>query len=139
MAHTLKGSAANLGLEALAQLAAEMEQSLEQQVLPSFELLQQAQSLLTQVDDELSAWEHQHKEPLLAENLDWGLWYQQLQQAINDYDVTALSLSKSIRQVSQWDSAQQAALISAIEDFDFEQAKALLASYPQLSGERLNQ
>lgn len=116
-----------------------MEQSLEQQVPPSFEQLQQAQSLLTQVDDELSAWEHQHKEPLLAENLDWGLWYQQLQQAINDYDVTALSLSKSIRQVSLWDSEQQAALISAIEDFDFEQAKALLASYPQLSGERLSQ
>ncbi|EKF9772421.1 response regulator [Vibrio cholerae] len=139
VAHTLKGSAANLGLEALAQLAAEMEQSLEQQVPPSFEQLQQAQSLLTQVDDELSAWEHQHKEPLLVENLDWGLWYQQLQQAINGYDVSALSLSKSIRQVSQWDSAQQAALISAIEDFDFEQAKALLASYPQLSGEHLSQ
>ncbi len=95
--------------------------------------------MLTQVDDELSAWEHQHKEPLLAENLDSGLWFQQLQQAINGYDVSALSRSKSIRQVYQLDSAQQAALISAIEYFDFEQAKTLLASYPQLSGEHLSQ
>ncbi len=132
VAHTLKGSAANLGLDELAQLAAKMENDLEQKLELETELIERVDTILMQVDDELSMWENQHKEPERDASIDWAQWYQQLHQAISDYDVIALNLSKPIRQVTVWNSAQQEALINAIENFDFEQAKQLLESYPAL-------
>lgn len=132
VAHTLKGSAANLGLDELAQLAAKMENDLEQKLELETELIERVDTILMQVDDELSIWENQHKESERDASIDWAQWYQQLHQAISDYDVIALNLSKPIRQVTVWNSAQQEALINAIENFDFEQAKQLLESYPAL-------
>lgn len=132
VAHTLKGSAANLGLDELAQLAARMENDLEQKLELETELIERVDTILMQVDDELSIWENQHNEPERDASIDWAQWYQQLHQAISDYDVIALNLSKPIRQVTVWNSAQQEALINAIENFDFEQAKQLLESYPAL-------
>lgn len=131
-AHTLKGSAANLGLDAIAQLAAEMEHTLEQNNFPSLALVQQVNVALTQIDTELSIWERLRNEPQLMAGKDWGAWYQQLQIAINDFDVVVLNECKSIRQIAQWNTSQQEELITAIENFDFEQAKQLLARYPRL-------
>ncbi|QXC58855.1 response regulator [Vibrio mimicus] len=130
VAHTLKGSAANLGLDELAKIASEMEQGLCEQVEPASTQLEQTQTILTQVNEELLAWDKLHSHSELDKNFDSTAWYQQLQQAIKDYDVIALNLCKPIRQVTAWDSTQQTALINAIENFDFEQAKQLLESYP---------
>jgi len=98
---------------------------------PNKEDIQQAQRLLNQVNDELAMWETQHHEPECQASMDWRMWYQQLWQAINDYDVVALNLSKPIRQVSAWNPTQQEALISALENFDYERAKQLLEEYPE--------
>ncbi|PAR37008.1 hybrid sensor histidine kinase/response regulator [Vibrio metoecus] len=131
VAHTLKGSSANLGFDSLTQFAASLEHRLEQQMEPNKEDIQQAQRLLNQVNDELAMWETQHHEPECQASMDWRMWYQQLWQAINDYDVVALNLSKPIRQVSAWNPTQQEALISALENFDYERAKQLLEEYPE--------
>lgn len=130
VAHTLKGSAANLGLDELAKIASEMEQGLCEQVEPASTQLEKTQTILTQVNEELLKWDKLHSNSELDKNFDSTAWYQQLQQAIKDYDVIALNLCKPIRQVTAWDSTQQTALINAIENFDFEQAKQLLESYP---------
>lgn len=131
VAHTLKGSSANLGFDSLAQFAASLEHRLEQQMEPNREDIQQAQRLLIQVNDELAIWEMQHHKPECQASMDWSAWYQQLWQAVNDYDVVALNLSKPIRQVSAWNPTQQEALINALENFDYERAKQLLAEYPE--------
>jgi hypothetical protein len=50
---------------------------------------------------------------------------------VNNYDVNALDVIKQVKQSELWDSEQVETLINLIENFEFEQAKELLAQLPR--------
>ncbi|MBY7667093.1 response regulator [Vibrio anguillarum] len=127
--HTLKGSAANLGIEPIAQLANEMEGVVQRHTKPAIQDLNTVSKLMSTLLDELRDWEQTQLHPQ-QEHRDIALLYQQLVQCVENYDADAIHMIHQIKQCNLWSDEQKKSLMHAIEDFDFEAAKEVLAQLP---------
>ncbi|MCC4238503.1 Hpt domain-containing protein [Vibrio anguillarum] len=127
--HTLKGSAANLGIEPIAQLANEMEGVVQRHTKPAIQDLNTVSKLMSTLLDELRDWELTQLHPQ-QEHRDIALLYQQLVQCVENYDADAIHMIHQIKQCNLWSDEQKKSLMHAIEDFDFEAAKEVLAQLP---------
>ncbi|MCS0350559.1 response regulator [Vibrio ordalii] len=127
--HTLKGSAANLGIEPIAQLANEMEGVVQRHTKPAIQDLNTVSKFMSTLLDELRDWEQTQLYPQ-QEHRDIALLYQQLVQCVENYDADAIHMIHQIKQCNLWSDEQKKSLMHAIEDFDFEAAKEVLAQLP---------
>jgi HPt (histidine-containing phosphotransfer) domain-containing protein len=131
MAHTLKGASANLGIDSVARLARKIEIQIEEQSDGVVETCQKIRDLVSQLNDQFTHWQkhrQQESKPIYHELKEL---YEQLVENVNNYDVNALDVIKQVKQSELWDSEQVETLINLIENFEFEQAKELLAQLPR--------
>jgi HPt (histidine-containing phosphotransfer) domain-containing protein len=131
MAHTLKGASANLGIDSVARLARKIEIQIEEQSDGVVETCQKIRDLVSQLNDQFTHWQkhrQQESKPIYHELKEL---YEQLVENVNNYDVNALDVIKQVKQSELWDSEQAETLINLIENFEFEQAKELLAQLPR--------
>lgn len=131
MAHSLKGSSANLGITLLSQLAAKMERNVKQQNSAALGELELCSEMVSKLHKELSQWNAEHCHKDLKTEMNPVELYQRLVQFVDEYDVEALSIVQEAELFGVWSEEQKLQLIDAIEGFEFELAKQLLDQFPK--------
>lgn len=131
MAHTLKGASANLGINELATLAVQIEKRVKSSDKSAIELAQQAQSTVKQLRKQMQAWRGLQAPPTDVSCSEFKELYLRLVEKVENYDVAALEIISQTKQCDLWSDEDKNKLIELIEDFEFEQAKALLDKLPQ--------
>lgn len=131
MAHSLKGSSANLGITLLSQLAAKMERNVKQQNSAALGELELCSEMVSKLHKELSQWNAEHCHKDLKTEMNPAELYQRLVQFVEEYDVEALSIVQEAELFGVWSEEQKLQLIDAIEGFEFELAKQLLDQFPK--------
>ncbi len=131
MAHTLKGAAANLGVTPLAQLAIKMEKSIDHQSKTVIGELELAGVALDKLHAQLSEWQKRHVNVSEQECEEAAELYKRLVELVDQYDVAAVDVIKQAKDCDVWTDEQKQQLINAIESFEFEQAKEMLAAFPK--------
>lgn len=131
MAHSLKGSSANLGITLLSQLAAKMERNVKQQNSAALGELELCSEMVSKLHKELSQWNAEHCHKDLKTEMNPVELYQRLVQFVEEYDVEALSIVQEAELFGVWSEEQKLQLIDAIEGFEFELAKQLLDQFPK--------
>ncbi|KOO08845.1 PAS domain-containing hybrid sensor histidine kinase/response regulator [Vibrio hepatarius] len=131
MAHTLKGSSANLGVDLLSQLATKMEESIEDKSQIALEELKICQSIIDKLSTQLKQWQSNQHHNGASESQTQPELYQHVVNLVEAYDVEALSVIKETQHFSEWTEDQKQQLIDAIEGFEFELAKDLLDQFPK--------
>ncbi|WP_159654331.1 hybrid sensor histidine kinase/response regulator [Vibrio atypicus] len=131
MAHTLKGASANLGIDSVARLARKIETQIEEQSEGVVETCQQIRDVVSHLNDQFTRWQKHHQQESKPICHELKELYEQLVENVNNYDVNALDVIKQVKQSELWDSEQVETLINLIENFEFEQAKELLAQLPR--------
>ncbi|EPR5514107.1 response regulator, partial [Vibrio vulnificus] len=131
MAHTLKGAAANLGVTPLAQLAVKMEKSIDHRSKTVIGELELAGVALDKLHAQLSEWQTRHVNVSEQECEEAVELYKRLVELVEQYDVAAVDVIKQAKDCDVWTDEQKQQLINAIESFEFEQAKEMLAAFPK--------
>ncbi|HDY7800607.1 TPA: response regulator, partial [Vibrio vulnificus] len=131
MAHTLKGAAANLGVTPLAQLAIKMEKSIDHHSKTVIGELELAGVALDKLHAQLSEWQKRHVNVSEQECEEAAELYKRLVELVEQYDVAAVDVIKQAKDCDVWTDEQKQQLINAIESFEFEQAKEMLAAFPK--------
>ncbi|ENH9207776.1 response regulator, partial [Vibrio vulnificus] len=131
MAHTLKGAAANLGVTPLAQLAIKMEKSIDHHSKTVIGELELAGVALDKLHAQLSEWQKRHVNVSEQECEEAAELYKRLVELVEQYDVAAVDVIKQAKDCDVWTDEEKQQLINAIESFEFEQAKEMLAAFPK--------
>ncbi len=131
MAHTLKGAAANLGVTPLAQLAIKMEKSIDHHSKTVIGELELAGVALDKLHAQLSEWQRRHVNVSEQECEEAAELYKRLVELVEQYDVAAVDVIKQAKDCDVWTDEEKQQLINAIESFEFEQAKEMLAAFPK--------
>jgi CheY-like chemotaxis protein len=131
MAHSLKGSSANLGIALLSKLAAKMERSIKEHSKTALGELDVSTAIIEKLHQELSLWQEKSQQQLQKQLTDPIELYQRLVTLVDEYDVEALAIIQGAEQFGVWTEAQQSQLVDAIEGFEFELAKELLNQLPK--------
>ncbi|EPH5491253.1 response regulator, partial [Vibrio vulnificus] len=131
MAHTLKGAAANLGVTPLAQLAVKMEKSIDHRSKTVIGELELAGVALDKLHAQLSEWQRRHVNVSEQECEEAAELYKRLVELVEQYDVAAVDVIKQAKDCDVWTDEEKQQLINAIESFEFEQAKEMLAAFPK--------
>jgi hypothetical protein len=87
--------------------------------------------VVIQLKEQLSEWQRSHQREVKSTDHEMNELYGQLMEKVDNYDVTALDVIKQVKHSDLWDSEQTETLINLIENFEFEQAKELLAQLPR--------
>ncbi|MCG9783729.1 response regulator [Vibrio brasiliensis] len=131
MAHSLKGSSANLGIELLAKLAGKMERSIKEHSKTALGELEVSSAIVEKLHQELTQWQQESQPQPAKSQVDPKQLYQQLVTLVDEYDVEALAIVQDAEQFGVWTPEQQSQFIDAIEGFEFEMAKELLNQFPK--------
>ncbi|WP_159064959.1 hybrid sensor histidine kinase/response regulator [Thaumasiovibrio subtropicus] len=131
LAHTLKGTAANLGAVAIEQAAAMAEQKLEQgEAVEEADVREISLTIMEALQRLLDA----KQQPSESRKSDMAVNDEEVQvqldaflAAVDGNDVAAVRYFDQLEQFGRWDSAQQAAIKDALAVFDFELARKLVA------------
>lgn len=131
MAHSLKGSSANLGIELLSKLAAKMERSIKEHSKTALGELEVSSAIVKKLHLELTQWQQENQQQAAKPQVDPKQRYQQLVTLVDEYDVEALAIVQDAEEFGVWTEEQQSQLIDAIEGFEFELARELLNQFPK--------
>lgn len=131
MAHSLKGSSANLGVKLVSQLAANMERRIREQDKSALGELEVCAELIKKLNAELAQWHANRTPSEVKTETDPIELYQRLVSLVEAYDVEALSIVQDTQQFGIWTEEQKLQFIDAIEGFEFELAKQLLDQFPK--------
>jgi HPt (histidine-containing phosphotransfer) domain-containing protein len=131
MAHSLKGSSANLGIALLSKLATKMERSIKEHSKTALGELDVSTAIIEKLHQELSQWQEKSQQQPQKQLTDPIELYQRLVTLVDEYDVEALAIIQGAEQFGVWTEEQQSQLVDAIEGFEFELAKELLNQLPK--------
>ncbi|WP_087016296.1 response regulator [Thaumasiovibrio subtropicus] len=139
LAHTLKGSSANLGAMKLNALAAQLEDLLQHQAPPPPHLIHEVQHSLHFALESYQDWKSSTNSDDSASNITklpmnkatLASLYTEFEAAIESYDVNAQTLLETISTYGVWTIDDIQKMAEALEQFDFEAAQTLYAEIQQ--------
>ncbi|ELV8631757.1 hypothetical protein QNE64_004447, partial [Vibrio vulnificus] len=86
---------------------------------------------LDKLHAQLSEWQKRHVNVSEQECEEAAELYKRLVELVEQYDVAAVDVIKQAKDCDVWTDEQKQQLINAIESFEFEQAKEMLAAFPK--------
>ncbi len=130
-AHTVRGSAGNLRISVLVEIAEEMEAFAKKQQITPPEVLDLMSERICRIQKDLQKFfstQNLSKSAIDA-GIDIDRVLCQLAQAIEDYDASAVQFAQQLLDADPQNKETLQALVSAIESYDFSMAATLLESF----------
>lgn len=132
LSHTVKGTAANLGIERIARLTGDIERELDKQQSLDESKVDDVIGQCEQLSQQLQLWFNTHPQPERAEQtVNITESYTALIESVENYNMDALDIIHQIKNTDLWTEEQKETLFSSLENFDFDLAKSLLERYPK--------
>ncbi len=131
LAHTLKGSAANLGVFELSKMAAVLESRIKNRDINAIHDLDACKEYIHTLKKQYGQWEKVRPTEPEGKCDEAEALYETLVSLVKNYDVGAVNLIKDAKHCDMWTDEQKQQLIDAIEAFEFELADHLLTQFPK--------